>query len=92
MEQTVTSILESATDSVNIINEINELSNIESTKMTQPQLNEIVINHVNHLEAVLLLTPKDELDNTPDVDGSSEDKTAYTTAIATGKSYIENNL
>tara|TARA_R110002096_G_C14050990_1_gene673332 strand:- start:41 stop:319 length:279 start_codon:yes stop_codon:yes gene_type:complete len=91
MEQTVTSILTAATDNVNIITEINELSSIESTKVTQAQLNEIIANHVNHLETVLAFTPIDEEDNTPDVAGSSVDKTSYINAISVGKAYIADN-
>tara|TARA_R110000822_G_scaffold106055_2_gene234036 strand:+ start:822 stop:1100 length:279 start_codon:yes stop_codon:yes gene_type:complete len=91
MEQTVTSILEAATDSVNLINEINGLSSIDGTNMPQAQLNEMVQSNVTHLETVLAYTPIDEQDNMPDVAGSDEDKTSYTTAIATGKSYIVNN-
>tara|TARA_S200002703_G_scaffold41478_1_gene36012 strand:+ start:1566 stop:1844 length:279 start_codon:yes stop_codon:yes gene_type:complete len=91
MEQTVTSILTAATDNVNVITEINGLSSIESTKVTQAQLNEIVKNHVEHLESVLRKTPKDEIDKTPDVAGSSVDKTSYTNAISVGKAYIASN-
>lgn len=91
MEQTVTSILEAATDSVNLINEINGLSSIDGTNMTQAQLNEMVQSNVTHLETVLAFAPIDEQDNMPDVAGSSVDKTSYINAIATGKSYIENN-
>ena len=91
MEQTVASILEAATDSVNLINEINGLSSIDGTNMTQAQLNEMVQSNVTHLETVLAFAPIDEQDNMPDVAGSSVDKTSYINAIATGKSYIENN-
>jgi hypothetical protein len=91
MSITVNDILTTATDSVNIINEINGLSSIDGTNMTQPELNEIIQSNVTHLETVLAYAPIDEQDNTPDVAGSSVDKTSYTTAIATGKSYIENN-
>jgi hypothetical protein len=91
MEQTVTSILTAATDNVNVITEINELSSIESTKVTQAQLNEIVENHVEHLELVLAYAPRDEQDNTPDVAGWAGDKSSYTNAISVGKAYIANN-
>ena len=91
MEQTVTSILTAATDNVNVITEINGLSSIESTKVTQAQLNEIVENHVEHLELVLAYAPIDEQDNTPDVAGSSVDKSSYTNAISVGKAYIADN-
>jgi len=91
MEQTVNSILEAATASVNLINEINGLSSIDGTNMTHAQINEIIQSNVTHLETVLAYAPIDEQDNTPDVAGSSVDKTSYTNAIATGKSYIEDN-
>ena len=39
----------------------------------------------------LSYAPVDEDDDTPDVAGSSDDKTSYTTAIATGKAYIAAN-
>lgn len=91
MEITVASILEAATDSVKLINEINGLSSIDGTNMTQLELNEMVQSNVTHLETVLAYAPIDEQDNTPDVAGSSVDKTSYEQAIITGKSYIENN-
>ena len=37
------------------------------------------------------MAPIDDEDPTPDVAGSSADKTSYTTAIATGKQYITDN-
>jgi hypothetical protein len=91
MEQTVTSILEAATDSVNIIYEINGLSSTGGTNMTQAELNEMVESNVTHLETVLAYAPIDELDNMPDVVGSSVDKTSYEQAIITGNSYLEDN-
>ena len=54
-------------------------------------LNEIVKNHVEHLESVLRKTPKDEIDNTPDVVGWAGDKSSYTNAISVGKAYIADN-
>ena len=91
MPHTVNSILEAATDSVNLINEVNGLSSIDGTNMTQAQLNEMVQNNATHLEIILALTPIDEQDNTPDVAGSSVDKTSYTNAISVGKAYIASN-
>ena len=44
----------------------------------------MVQRNVDHLELVLAYTD-------PDVAGSSDDKTSYTTAIATGKTYITDN-
>jgi hypothetical protein len=43
------------------------------------------------LEIVLAYAPVDEDDDTPDVAGSSDDKTSYTNAITTGKAYISSN-
>ena len=37
------------------------------------------------------MSPINEDDPTPDVAGSSVDKSSYTTAIATGKQYITDN-
>ena len=51
----------------------------------------LVKRNVDHLETVLEYTPLNEEDDTPDVVGSSVDKTSYEQAIATGKSYIEDN-
>jgi hypothetical protein len=43
------------------------------------------------LEIVLAYAPVDSDDDTPDVAGSSDDKTSYTDAIVTGKAYIAAN-
>jgi hypothetical protein len=51
----------------------------------------MVQRNVDHLEIVLAYAPVDEDDDTPDVAGSSDDKTSYTDAIATGKAYIAAN-
>jgi len=90
MEQTVTSILTAATDSVNLINSISD-GTLDVTGNAQSEVNDLVKRNVDHLETVLAYTPVDEKDSTPDVAGSSVDKTSYINAIATGKSYIENN-
>ena len=83
MAQTVSEVLTAATDSVTLINEVNaETWNVEG--MEQSEINDMVQRNVDHLELVLAYTD-------PDVAGSSEDKTSYTDAISTGKSYIENN-
>ena len=83
---TVTSILSAGSDSVTLINSINtDASSEERVEgMTQAEINEVVQRNVDHLEIILAYTD-------PDVAGSSEDKTSYTDAISTGKSYIENN-
>jgi hypothetical protein len=87
---TVTEVLTAATDSVNLINEINA-GTYDVEGMTQTEINEMVQRNVDHLQIVLAYEPTDEDDDTPDVAGSSEDKTSYTDAIATGNTYITDN-
>ena len=88
--KTVASILTAATDSVTLINGVNAGTwNVEG--MEQSEINDMVQRNVDHLEIVLAYAPVDEDDDTPDVAGSSDDKTSYTTAITTGKSYISSN-
>ena len=90
MAQTVSEVLTAATDSVTIINGVNAGTwNVEG--MEQSQINELVQRNVDHLEVILAYAPVDSDDDTPDVAGSSDDKTSYTTAISTGKSYISSN-
>ena len=90
MERTVSTILTAATDSVNLINGVKSGSwNVEG--MTQTEINEMVQRNVDHLEIILEYAPVDSDDDTPDVKGSSDDKTSYTTAITTGKTYITDN-
>ena len=80
---TVSEVLTAATDSVDLINGVKAGSwNVEG--MTQTKINEMVQRNVDHLEIILEYTD-------PDVKGSSDDKTSYTTAIATGKTYITDN-
>ena len=87
---TVTEVLTAATDSVTLINAVNGgTHNVEG--MTQEEINEMVQRNVDHLEIILAYAPVDENDETPDVAGDSSDKSSYTDAIATGKSYISNN-
>jgi|TARA_R110002167_G_scaffold56612_12_gene160711 hypothetical protein len=83
MEQTVTQILTAATDSVTLINAINGSSH-DVTGLTQAEINEMVQRNVDHLELILAYTD-------PDVAGSADDKTSYTTAITVGKQYITDN-
>ena len=83
MAQTVTEVLTSATDSVTLINAVKGGS-ANVIGMTQAQINEMVQRNVDHLEIILAYTD-------PDVAGSSEDKTSYTTAITVGKQYITDN-
>ena len=80
---TVTEILTAATDSVNLINSINSGTHLYAEK-TQAELNVLVQRNVDHLEVILAYTD-------PDVAGDSSDKSSYTDAIATGKTYISNN-
>jgi len=88
--KTVASILTAATDSVTLINEVNAGTwDVES--MEQSEINDMVQRNVDHLEIILAYAPVDEDDDTPDVAGSSDDKTSYTTAITTGKAYIAAN-
>jgi len=83
MAQTVTECLTAATDSVTLINEVNGGTHNVGT-MTQTEINEMVQRNVDHLETILAYTD-------PDVAGSADDKTSYTTAITTGKQYITDN-
>jgi hypothetical protein len=83
MAQTVEQVLTAATDSVTLINAVNAGTwNVEG--MTQEKINDMVQRNVDHLEIILAYTE-------PDVVGDSSDKTSYTTAIATGKAYIQEN-
>ena len=90
MAQTVSEVLTAATDSVTIINGVNA-GTWDVEGMEQSEINELVQRNVDHLEIVLAYAPVDEDDDTPDVAGSSDDKTSYTTAITTGKAYISSN-
>ena len=80
---TVTEVLTSATDSVNLINGVNA-ETWGVVDMTQEEINDMVQRNVNHLEIILAYTD-------PDVAGDSSDKSSYTTAIATGNTYITDN-
>ena len=87
MSQTVAEVLSAADDSVTLINDINTNGSdseyvIEGS--TQDEINDMVQRNVDHLEIILAYTD-------PDVAGSSEDKSSYTSAITTGKAYIAAN-
>jgi len=87
MTQTVAEVLASADDSVTLINDINANnsdSNYVPSSYSQNEINNMVQRNVDHLEIILNYTE-------PDVAGSSEDKSSYTSAIATGKAYIAAN-
>ena len=90
MAQTVSEVLTAATDSVTLINGVNA-GTWDVEGMEQSDINDMVQRNVDHLEIVLAYAPVDEDDDTPDVAGSSDDKTPYTDAIATGKAYIAAN-
>ena len=90
MAQTVSEVLTAATDSVTLINGVKAGSwNVEG--MTQSEINEMVQRNVDHIETILEYAPVDSDDDTPDVKGSSDSKTSYTTAVTTGKTYITDN-
>ena len=94
MAQTVSEVLTAATDSVTVINDINTNgsdSEYVSEDSTQEEINDLVQRNVDHLEVILAYAPVDSDDDTPDVAGSSDDKTSYTAAITTGKAYIAAN-
>ena len=90
MAQTVSEILTAATDSVTLINEVNA-GTWDVEGMEQSDINDMVQRNVDHIELVLAYEPVDSDDDTPHVAGSSDDKTSYTTAVATGKTYITDN-
>jgi len=93
MARTVSEVLTTAMDSVNLINSINTDAASEAgvEGLTQAQINDVVDRNVKHLEIILAYEPQNDEDDTPDVAGSSDDKTPYTDAIATGKAYITDN-
>ena len=88
--QTVEQVLTSADDSVTLINDVN--TNGSSSEyvegLNQDEINDTVQRNVDHLEIVLAY---DGSNGQPDVAGSSEDKSSYTDAIATGNAYIAAN-
>tara|TARA_Y100000033_G_C2691835_1_gene84119 strand:- start:66 stop:341 length:276 start_codon:yes stop_codon:yes gene_type:complete len=91
MAQTVAEVLASADDSVTLINDINTNGSDSvyvPMDVDQDGINDIVQRNVDHLEIVLAY---DGENNTPDVAGSSDDKSSYNNAITTGKAYIAAN-
>ena len=105
MAQTVAECLTAATDSVTVINDINTNGNASrhaggktdadgnavAGDWEQADINDVVQRNVDHLEVILAYAPVDSDDDTPDVAGSSDDKSSYTGAITTGKAYIAAN-
>ena len=98
-DQTVEQVLSAADESVTLINDINTNGstslyagakrndldgNVEASPLSQDEINDIVQRNVDHLELILTYTE-------PDVAGSSDDKSSYTSAITTGKAYISAN-
>ena len=95
---TVSEVLTAATDSVTLINDINTKGansiyagasndiegNVVASTWTQAEINETVQRNVDHIELILAYTE-------PDVAGDSSDKSSYTTAVTTGKTYITDN-
>ena len=90
MAQTVSEVLTAATDSVTLINGV-KAGSWDVEGMTQSEINEMVQRNVDHIETILEYAPVDSDDDTPDVKGSSDSKTSYTTAVTTGKTYITDN-
>ena len=91
MARTVEQILSAANDSVTLINDINtngSSSDYVPSDYSQDEINDMVQRNVDHLETVMAY---DGTNDTPDVAGSSDDKTSYTNAITTGKQYITDN-
>ena len=102
MAQTVAECLTAATDSVTVINDINTNGNKSphaggmkdndgnaiAGDWSQDDINKVVQRNVDHLEIILAY---DGENDTPDVAGSSDDKSSYTGAVTTGKAYIAAN-
>ena len=92
MANTVEQILANADDSVTLINQINDGDfSYFREGYTQTIVNRRVQENIDHLEIILAMSPIDDDDPTPDVAGSSIDKSSYTTAITTGKQYLTDN-
>ena len=101
MAQTVAECLTAATDSVTVITDVNTKGKKSvyvggtadtDTTMVQADINKVIQRNVDHLETILAYEPADSDDDTPDVKGSSDDKSSYTGAVTTGKAYIAANL
>jgi len=88
MAQTVTEVLDAATNSVTLINAVNGGS-YDVGRMTQEEINEMVQRNVDHLSTIL--SYDSSMTEVPNIVDASEDKSSYTTAITTGKAYIAAN-
>lgn len=88
--QTVAQVLSAADDSVTLINDINTngTDSDYASGITQEEINDKVQRNVDHLEIILAW---DGSNDQPDIAGSSDDKSSYTSAITTGKAYIAAN-
>ena len=83
MAKTVEQILTGANDSVTLINQINDGDfSYFQEGYTQEIVNRRVQENVQHLEIILAYE---------EVVEDETDKTPYTTAITTGKAYLEEN-
>jgi predicted homoserine dehydrogenase-like protein len=83
MSKTVDQILRGADDSVTLINQINSGDfSYFMEGYTQAVVNRRVTDNVEYIESVLAYE---------EVEADERDKSSYTTAIATGKTYISNN-
>jgi hypothetical protein len=83
MTRDATRTLNNAMDSVNLINQINEGDfSYFLPGYTQEVVNRRVQENVQHLEIILAYE---------EVVEDETDKTPYTTAITTGKAYLEEN-
>ena len=83
MTRDATRTLNNAMDSVDLINQINEGDfSYFLPGYTQEVINRRVEENVRHLEIVLAYE---------EVIEDETDKTSYTTAITTGKAYLEEN-
>ena len=87
MARTVAQVLTAATDSVTLINAINGGTK-DVSDMTQAEINAVVKRNVDHLVTILAY---DGTHEQPDVAGSADNKTSYTTAITVGNQYITDN-
>ena len=87
MAQTVAQVLAAATNSVTLINAINGGTK-DVSDMTQAEINAVVKRNVDHLVTILAY---DGTHEQPDVAGSADNKTSYTTAITVGNQYITDN-
>ena len=86
--QTVTQVLNAGIDSATLINGIDDGSIVRDDLTTQEEINTLVQQNVDHLEIILAYNGEND---TPDVAGSSDDKSSYNSAITTGKAYIAAN-